>query len=227
MEVISQNRVYPSNQSIKYAIFAKIGFAPGIVWQYRQEPYMNGQKIGYIRVSSADQNTERQLDGLAMDRTFTDKVSGKSTERPQLQEMLRFVRDGDHLFVHSMDRLARNLIDLRQMVQDLTNRGVRVTFVKESLVFNGDDTAMSVLLLSVMGAVAEFERAILKERQAEGIRIAKAKGVYKGRKASLTNDQVDQVRQKVAAGVSKAKLAREYKCSRETLYKYLKCEGPP
>lgn len=188
---------------------------------------MNGQKIGYIRVSSADQNTERQLDGLAMDRTFTDKVSGKSTERPQLQEMLRFVRDGDHLFVHSMDRLARNLIDLRQMVQDLTNRGVRVTFVKESLVFNGDDTAMSVLLLSVMGAVAEFERAILKERQAEGIRIAKAKGVYKGRKASLTNDQVDQVRQKVAAGVSKAKLAREYKCSRETLYKYLKCEGPP
>src|ERR1035437_1798375 len=139
---------------------------------------MAGQKIGYIRVSSAEQNTERQLEGLEMDRVVTDKVSGKSTDRPALQEMLRFVREGDHLFVHSMDRLARNLIDLRQMVQDLTDRGVKVTFVKEGLFFNGDDAAMSVLLLSVMGAVAEFERAILRERQAEGIRIAKVKGVY-------------------------------------------------
>lgn len=183
---------------------------------------MTGQKIGYVRVSSADQNTERQLDGLALDRVFTDKISGKSTDRPQLQEMLRFVRDGDHLFVHSMDRLARNLIDLRQMVQDLTARGVRITFVKEGLVFNGDDAAMSVLLLSVMGAVAEFERSILRERQAEGIRIAKAKGVYKGRKAALTNDQAEEARRRVAAGIPKAKVARELKCSRETLYKYLK-----
>lgn len=152
---------------------------------------MNGQKIGYIRVSSSDQNTERQLDGLELDRTFTDKVSGKSTDRPQLQEMLRFVREGDHLLVHSMDRLARNLIDLRQMVQELTKRGVRITFVKEGLTFNGEDAAMSVLLLSVMGAVAEFERAIIKERQAEGIRIARQKGVYKGRKAALTDEQID------------------------------------
>ena len=164
---------------------------------------MTGHKIGYIRVSSAEQNTERQLDGLTMDRIFTDKISGKSTDRPQLQEMLRFVREGDHLFVHSMDRLARNLIDLRQIVQDLTNRGVIVTFVKEVLTFNGDDTAMSVLLLSVMGAVAEFERSIIRERQAEGIRIAKVKGVYKGRKASLTIDQAEEVRQKVAAGIPK------------------------
>ena len=183
---------------------------------------MNGQNIGYIRVSSAEQNTERQLDGLDMNRIFTDKVSGKSVDRPALQEMLRFVREGDHLYVHSMDRLARNLIDLRQMVQDLTAKGVRITFVKENLVFNGDDAAMSVLLLSVMGAVAEFERAILRERQAEGIRIAKQKGVYKGRKASLTNDQMAEIQEKVAAGIPKAKIAREYKCSRETLYKYLR-----
>ena len=183
---------------------------------------MNGQKIGYIRVSSSDQNTERQLEGLELDRVFTDKVSGKSVDRPALQEMLRFVREGDHLFVHSMDRLARNLIDLRQMVQDLTTRGVKVTFVKEALLFNGDDAAMSVLLLSVMGAVAEFERAILRERQAEGIRIAKVKGVYKGRKASLTNDQVAEIQEKITAGIPKARIAREYKCSRETLYKYLK-----
>lgn len=183
---------------------------------------MNGQKIGYIRVSSEEQNTDRQLDGLELNRTFIDKVSGKSTDRPQLQEMLRFVRQGDHLYVHSMDRLARRLVDLRQMVSDMTDRGVRVHFIKEALTFNGDDTAMSVLLLSVMGAVAEFERAIIRERQAEGIRIARQKGVYKGRRASFTNDQAEDLRQKVAAGVPKAKLAREYKCSRETLYKYLK-----
>ena len=183
---------------------------------------MNGQKIGYVRVSSSDQNTERQLDGLTLDRTFTDKVSGKSIDRPQLQEMLRFVRDGDHLFVHSMDRLARNLIDLRQMVQELTGRGIRITFAKEGLVFNGDDAAMSVLLLSVMGAVAEFERSILRERQAEGIRIAKMKGVYKGRKMALTDDQIEEVRRKVVEGVPKAQIAREYKCSRETIYKYIR-----
>lgn len=183
---------------------------------------MNGQKIGYIRVSSSDQNTDRQLDGLMLDRTFTDKVSGKSTDRPQLQEMLRFVRDGDHLLVHSMDRLARNLIDLRQMVKELTGRGVRITFVKEGLVFNGDDAAMSVLLLSVMGAVAEFERAILRERQAEGIRIARMKGVYKGRKAALTDEQIEEVRKRIEAGVPKARIAREFKCSRETIYKYIR-----
>lgn len=183
---------------------------------------MTGQKIGYIRVSSEEQNTDRQLDGLDLDRTFTDKVSGKSTDRPQLQEMLRFVRQGDHLFVHSMDRLARNLVDLRQMVSDLTARGVKVHFVKEALTFNGDDSAMSVLLLSVMGAVAEFERSIIRERQAEGIRIARQKGVYKGRKASFTNDQAQEVREKVRAGIPKAKVAREYKVSRETLYKYLR-----
>ena len=183
---------------------------------------MTGHKIGYIRVSSVDQNTERQLDGIKLDRIFTDKISGKSTDRPQLQEMLRFVREGDQLFVHSMDRLARNLIDLRQMVQNLTSRGIKVQFVKEGLTFTGNDDAMSVLLLSVMGAVAEFERSIIRERQAEGIRIAKEKGVYKGRKASLTDKQAEEVRQKVTAGVPKARIAREYKCSRETLYKYLR-----
>lgn len=183
---------------------------------------MSGQKIGYIRVSSADQNTDRQLDGMILNRTFVDTVSGKSTDRPQLQEMLRYIRQSDHLYVHSMDRLARNLIDLRQMVQDLTGRQIAVTFVKENLTFTGADEPISVLLLSVMGAVAEFERSIIRERQAEGIRIARAKGVYKGRKVSLTNDQVAEVRDKVRSGIPKAKVAREYKVSRETLYKYLR-----
>lgn len=183
---------------------------------------MAGERIGYIRVSSFEQNTERQLDGLELDNIFTDKVSGKSTDRPALQEMLRHLRKGDQLFVHSMDRLARNLIDLRQLVAELTAKGVRVQFMKEGLTFTGDDAPMSMLMLSIMGAVAEFERSIIRERQAEGIKIAKTKGVYKGRKASLTYDQVEEVRLKVAAGVPKAKIAREYKCNRETLYRYLR-----
>ena len=185
---------------------------------------MAGEKVGYIRVSSIDQNIDRQLDGLVLDNIFTDRVSGKSTDRPALQEMLRHVRKGDHLFVHSMDRLARNLIDLRQIVADLTAKGVKVQFIKEGLTFTGDDAAMSVLLLSVMGAVAEFERSIIRERQAEGIKIAKTKGIYKGRKASLTYDQVEEIKIKIAAGVPKAKIAREYKCNRETIYRYLR--GP-
>lgn len=183
---------------------------------------MTGERIGYIRVSSAEQNSDRQLDGLELDNIFKDTVSGKSTDRPALQEMLRHIRKGDQLFVHSMDRLARNLIDLRQMVAELTAKGVQVQFIKEGLTFTGDDAPMSMLMLSIMGAVAEFERSIIRERQAEGIKIAKTKGVYKGRKASLTYDQVEEVRLKVAAGVPKTKIAREYKCNRETLYRYLR-----
>lgn len=185
---------------------------------------MTGQKIGYIRVSSQDQNTDRQLEGLVLDRVFTDKVSGKSTDRPALQEMLRFVREGDHLHVHSMDRLARNLIDLRQMVADLTERGIAVSFAKENLTFRGkgDDGPISMLLLNVLGAVAEFERSIIRERQAEGIKLAKAKGVYKGRTAALSPDQAEEAKRQVAAGVPKTKVAKKLKISRETLYKYLR-----
>lgn len=183
---------------------------------------MKGQLIGYIRVSSEDQNVDRQLEGISLDRVFTDKVSGKSVDRPALQEMLRFVREGDHLFVHSMDRLARNLVDLRKIVSDLNSRGVQVTFKKENLTFNGSDEPISVLLLNVIGAVAEFERAIIRERQAEGIRIAKTKGVYKGRKNSLTSEQTMEAARMVETGVPKAKIARDLKCSRETLYRYLR-----
>ena len=129
-------------------------------------------RVGYIRVSSVDQNTVRQLDGIAVERTFTDKASGKDTTRPALDEMLAFVRDGDTVIVHSMDRLARNLDDLRRVVRSLTGKGVRVDFVKESLAFTGDDSPMATLLLSVMGAFAEFERALILERQREGIAAA-------------------------------------------------------
>ena len=109
---------------------------------------MNVQRVGYKRVSSLDQNPDRQLENLEFDRVFTDKASGKNTGRPQLTEMLAYVREGDTIVVHSMDRLARNLLDLRTMVQELTERGVRVEFLKEALTFTGDDTPMSRLLLS-------------------------------------------------------------------------------
>jgi DNA invertase Pin-like site-specific DNA recombinase len=179
-----------------------------------------GKRVGYIRVSSVDQNTGRQLEGLQLDKTFTDKASGKDVKRPQLQAALDYLRDGDVLVVHSMDRLCRNLDDLRRIVTDLTGRGVQVQFMKEGLLFTGEDSAMSKLLLSVMGAFAEFERALLKERQREGIAVAKKAGVYKGRKPSLTPDRAKELRARVAAGEKKASLAREFGISRETLYQY-------
>ena len=182
---------------------------------------MTGQRIGYIRVSSVGQNTERQFDSVSVDKKFEDKVSGKSTDRPKLQEMLEFVRDGDTVVVHSMDRLARNLDDLRRLVKTLTNKGVSVEFVKEGLTFTGEDKPLSKLLLSVMGAFAEFERSIIRERQLEGIALAKQKGVYKGRKKSLTDDDVVTIHQRISEGDKKAQIARDLGISRETLYKYL------
>ena len=183
---------------------------------------MTGQRIGYIRVSSLGQNTDRQLDGLKLDRIFEDKVSGKDTNRPKFQEMMEFVREGDVVIAHSMDRLARNLDDLRHTVQTLTKRGVVVEFVKEHLTFTGEDSPMANLLLSVMGAFAEFERALIKERQLEGIAIAKQKGVYKGRKKVLSADDVKQIKAQLEQpGAKKAVIAREWGISRGTLYGYL------
>ena len=180
-----------------------------------------GKRVGYIRVSTVDQNTERQLDGIKVYKTFTDKASGKDTNRPQFKAALEYLREGDVLVVHSMDRLARNLDDLRKIVADLTAHGIVIEFVKEQLTVNGDDSALSKLLLSVMGAFAEFERALLKERQREGIALAKAAGVYRGRKPALTKDQAVALRDRVKAGVPKAVVAREFGISRETLYTYL------
>lgn len=184
---------------------------------------MTGQRIGYIRVSSLGQHTDRQLEGVQLDRTFTDKVSGKDMNRPKLQELLEFAREGDMVVVHSMDRLARNLDDLRRLVRLLTKKGVAVEFLHEHLTFTGDDTPMATLLLSVMGAVAEFERALIRERQMEGIALAKQRGVYKkGRKNSLSEAAITEIRQRLNSGSTKAQLAREFGISRETLYQYLR-----
>ena len=185
---------------------------------------MQGQRIGYVRVSSFDQNPERQLEHVEVGKVFTDKASGKDTQRPQLDALLGFVREGDTVVVHSMDRLARNLDDLRRLVQGLTQRGVRIEFLKEHLTFTGEDSPMANLMLSVMGAFAEFERALIRERQREGIALAKQRGAYRGRKKALAPEQVAQLRRRAAAGEKKAQLAREFGISRETVYQYLRTD---
>ena len=183
---------------------------------------MDGQRVGYVRVSSFDQNPDRQLEAVSVARTFIDKASGKDTRRPELDRLLAFVRAGDTVVVHSMDRLARNLDDLRRIVHDLTKRGVRIEFVKESLTFTGEDLPMANLMLSVMGAFAEFERALLRERQREGITLAKQRGAYRGRKRSLNPEQIGEVKRRIAAGEQKARVARDMGISRETVYQYLR-----
>jgi DNA invertase Pin-like site-specific DNA recombinase len=183
---------------------------------------MIGQRIGYVRVSTFDQNPERQLDNIKVDRTFTDKASGKNTKRPELEALMSFARMGDTVVVHSMDRLARNLDDLRHIVQMLTQRGVHIEFVKEHLSFTGEDSPMANLMLSVMGAFAEFERSLIRERQREGIALAKQRGAYRGRKKALSDLETATLRQRASAGEQKTALAREFGISRETLYQYLR-----
>lgn len=189
---------------------------------------MSGQVAAYVRVSSADQNPDRQLTAVGdVDETFTDRVSGKSrAERPALAEMLRHVRRGDTVRVASMDRLARSMVDLAQLVQDMTGRGVRVEFVAERLTFDpGAEDPFATFQLHLLGAVAQLERSLIRERQREGIDLAKAKGVYRGRARKLTPDQVADAQELVDSGVPKAKVARDLGCSRRVLYDALNARG--
>ena len=183
-----------------------------------------GQKLGYIRVSTFDQNPERQLESINIDKAFVDKASGRSTDRPKLKELISYARQGDTIIVHSMDRLARDLKDLRKLVEHFTSKDIKVQFIKENLTFSGDDSAMSNLLLSIMGGFAEFERNLIKERQLEGIALAKKKGLYKGGKRKLSDEQVIDLQRRSQAGEHKAKLAREFGIRRETVYQYLRME---
>lgn len=178
-----------------------------------------GQRVGYVRVSTTDQNTARQLDSETLAKTFADYASGKDTNRPELARALEYVREGDTLVVHSMDRLARSLPDLRALVDDLTSRGVAVEFVKENLTFTRDESnPFATLMLNMLGSFAEFERSLLLERQREGIAVAKAKGVYKGRTPSLTGEQKTTVVQRLSRGEGATALAREFGVSRATVY---------
>ena len=183
---------------------------------------MKGQNVGYIRVSSYTQNTDRQMAEATLDRIFEEKISGKNANRPQLKACLEHLREGDVLHVHSIDRLARNLLDLQKIIDDLVGRGVAVHFHKENIVFSGDTNPMQALMFQMLGAFAEFERSMIKERQAEGIAAALDKGIKFGRDKKLSLAQIIELKEKAAAGIDKSKLAKEFGVSRPTLYKMLK-----
>lgn len=179
-------------------------------------------KVGYIRVSSYEQHTDRQLEGLAVDRMFVDTVSGKNMERPGLRDCLEALRDGDTLYVHSIDRLTRNLQDLLTLLSELMDRNITVAFLKERLTFSNESSSFQRLHLQIIGAVAEFERAFIRERQREGIAIAKKNGKYKGRKAILSKKQIEDIYRRMKRREGVASLAKEYGVSRQTIYRNVK-----
>ena len=182
---------------------------------------MTGKKIGYVRVSTIDQNPERQLEGLELDKRFIDYASGTTANRPQLKLMIEYVRDDDIVIVHSMDRLARNVKDLRKIIDMLVEQGVSVRFLKENLTFNGDDSPMSNLLLMLLGAVAEFEHSLIMERQREGVEIAKKAGKYKGRAKCMDAEKIESLRQQLQTRKTKTDIAKDLGVSRFTLYRYI------
>lgn len=182
---------------------------------------MVGKTIGYIRVSTTDQNPDRQLENVKLDKKFIDYASAKSTNRPQLKMMLDFVREDDIVMVHSMDRFARNVKDLKELVETLVNKKVQVHFLKENLQFTGESSAASNLVLHMMGAFAEFEYAFIKERQREGIEIAKRKGRFRGKVMKLDDEKIEILKKELQTRKSKTKIAKELGISRFTLYRYI------
>jgi DNA invertase Pin-like site-specific DNA recombinase len=183
-----------------------------------------GRIIGYKRVSSFEQNTARQLDGIKLDVVFEEKISGKDMQRPELMSLIKTAYIGDTVVVHSMDRLARNLIDLKKIVTELVANGAEVKFIKENLTFSGKADHYSQLMLNLMGSFAEFERSLIKSRQMEGIAVRKAAGLYKGvgRKREISDEQIAEIVKRVATGEKKTKIARDMKISRESIYKLLR-----
>lgn len=181
---------------------------------------MTGQQVGYIRVSSEGQNTARQLDGIKLDKEFTDIMTGSTKKRPQLEECLSYLRKGDTLNVHSIDRLARNLIDLQEIVEGLVIKEVTVKFHHENLIFTGDDNPMATLTLQLMGAFAEFERRITRTRQKEGISAAKKAGKHLGR-PKLEKSLVDVATGFKKEGYSVVDISKKMELSRPSVYKLL------
>lgn len=186
---------------------------------------MSGKRIGYVRVSTIEQNPDRQLENVEVDKKFVDYASAKSTNRPQLKAMLDFVREDDIVIVHSMDRLARNLFDLRSIVNKLIKNKIQVQFIKENLTFSDQENPMSNLMLSLMGAFAEFEYAFIKERQMEGIQIAKKKGKFKGRPKKMTEEMIELLKKELQTRKKMTEIARDMEVSRCTLYKCVKDLG--
>lgn len=182
--------------------------------------------VGYLRVSSTDQSEERQLDGVTLDKTFTDKASGGSKNRPALEQLREYVREGDTIHVHSIDRLARDLADLMSLLAEFTGQGVGVKFHKEKLTFTGEDNPFQTLQMQIVGAVAQFERSIIRERQREGIKRKKDadkelplhKRTYKGRKPSIDAARVKAMKEE---GKTPSAIAKELKIARSSVYRVL------
>ena len=179
--------------------------------------------FNYIRVSSITQNTDRQLVNVECDRVYEEKISGKDTNRPQLQAMLLNIRHGDTVNVHSLDRLGRNCKDLLELIETINNKGGTVKFYKENLTFSNNENAdpFQKLMLVMLGAISEFERNLILERQREGIQIAKMRGKYKGCKHKLNAEQIEELKKLVASkAIPITKIAQKYGITRQTVYNY-------
>lgn len=180
-----------------------------------------GKRIGYVRVSTIDQNPERQLEGIQLDKKFVDFASGTTIKRPQLEAMIDYGREDDIIYVHSMDRLARNVKDLRNVIDILIAKGIKIHFCKENLTFSGQDSPMANLMLMLIGSIAEFEHSLIRERQLEGIALAKKAGKYKGRKTKYNDVIVERIRAALKTRASKSKIAKDLGISRFSLYRYI------
>lgn len=188
---------------------------------------MNGQNVGYIRVSSLDQNEARQFEalkqaGIELDESFVDRTSGKDTKREALERCMQYVRKGDTLHIVSIDRLARNLRDLQDLVERLVNKGVKVSFLKESMIFEPGEgiNPMQKFLLQLLGSFAEFERNLIRERQREGIHLARLKGKKIGGGRMVKPQEAEEIKKRIKAGEPVAKIAKDMGFSRPTVYKW-------
>ena len=180
--------------------------------------------FNYKRVSTTEQNTERQLIGVDCDREFIETASGKDTNRIQLQALLGVIRKGDLINIHELSRLARNTQDLLNIVNEIVEKGASIKFLKENLSFDGKkkDDAFQKLMLTMLGAISTFERDLLLERQREGIALAKKKGKYKGRPSRFSSEKIEEIKKLFGERDNKAELAKELNISRGYLYQVVK-----
>ena len=187
---------------------------------------MAGKKLAYVRVSSEGQSTSRQdlqIEELCVDKVFSEKVSGRNIQdRPQFQMMLEYAREDDIIYCAELSRWGRSLIDIKTTVTALTSKGVTVKFLKENLTFTyNEEDPMSNLLLGILSSLAEWERAVIKSRQMEGVKIAQERGIYKercGRKPKLSEEQIKEVRKRVESGEKRSDVAVAFGVSRQTVY---------
>jgi DNA invertase Pin-like site-specific DNA recombinase len=180
---------------------------------------MKHQVVGYIRISSQGQNTARQLTGIKLDKEFVDIMTGANKVRKNLIACIDYLREGDTLVVESIDRLARNLRDLQEIITTINKKGAAIRFIKENLIFTGNDDAMSTLMLQMMGAFAEFERVMILSRQRDGINAAKNAGKQLGRPSKIDNKFIKVVKDKLDRHQSIRSIAKESNVSRATIYK--------